>query len=154
MAAVAAKESFASLHDVQQRRNQGPMGQSTSCGRTNCSDQAITPLEGRNLCFDHFCSRSYELLQRIADAQPWDSVVMVIDAVAKLDECARRTLEISLSERELSNLDRAKLLDILLWSGDLTSALRRKRGALRQRLRKIQEASMEETVSGGSGSAH
>jgi hypothetical protein len=46
----------------------------------------------------------------------------------RLDECAQRALEISLSEIEMNNLDRARLLDILLWSGDVTSMLRRKRG--------------------------
>ena len=51
-------------------------------------------------------------------------------AVCTLEECARRALEISLGPLALNNLDRARLLDIVLWSGDLTTELRRKlRGA-------------------------
>src|ERR1700756_496157 len=51
------------------------------------------------------------------------------EELAELDECARRALEISFSRVELNNLDRARLLDILLWAGDLTTALRHRRTA-------------------------
>jgi hypothetical protein len=44
------------------------------------------------------------------------------------DECARKALDISLNTSVLSNLERARLLDILLWCGDVTSmSSRRKR---------------------------
>jgi hypothetical protein len=40
-----------------------------------------------------------------------------------------------LREIELDNLDRARLLDIVLWSGDTTSALRRKVGSTASKIR-------------------
>jgi hypothetical protein len=51
------------------------------------------------------------------------------EELAELDECARRALEISFGRVELNNLDRARLLDILLWAGDLTTALQHRRTA-------------------------
>jgi hypothetical protein len=38
------------------------------------------------------------------------------------DECARRTLDICMSKTLLNNLERARLLDILLWCGDVLSS--------------------------------
>lgn len=106
------------------------MAQLSSCSRGSCSKRVVTSLEERNYCFDHFCGLCYELLERIDDAaSSFGPVNFFEEGLAKLDECAQRTLEISLSETELSNLDRARLLDILLWSGDLTALLRRKRTA-------------------------
>lgn len=45
------------------------------------------------------------------------------------DECARRVLDICVSETILSNLERARLLDILLWCGDVASFSQRKKSA-------------------------
>jgi hypothetical protein len=35
------------------------------------------------------------------------------------DECARGVLDVSLSAARLSNLQKARLLDVLLWAGDI-----------------------------------
>jgi hypothetical protein len=43
---------------------------------------------------------------------------------AALEECSEQTLRICLSGRPLSNLERGRLLDILLWSGELYVLLR------------------------------
>jgi hypothetical protein len=110
--------------------DQVPMEQAEECSRMNCRKRAVTRVGEENFCFDHFCSRCYELLER-ADA-PLPLAMGDYAALAallyRLDECAQRALEISLGETELNNLDRARLLDILLWSGDVTTALRQKRG--------------------------
>jgi hypothetical protein len=37
------------------------------------------------------------------------------------DECARRALDICMSKMPLNNLERARLLDILLWCGDVVN---------------------------------
>src|SRR5215471_9110755 len=102
----------------------------SSCSRLDCSKQVVTSFEERDFCFDHFCDRCYELLER-SDR----SGVLAVssqefhDEMLALDECAKRALEISFSQLPLNNLDRARLLDILLWAGDLTSALPRRRMA-------------------------
>src|SRR5262249_50054845 len=93
----------------------------------------VTSLGPEDFCLDHFCSRCYELLEH-ADSGTLSAqgAAGLARAVCTLEECARRALEISLGELALNNLDRARLLDIVLWSGDLTTLLRRKlRGATR-----------------------
>lgn len=37
----------------------------------------------------------------------------------QIDECAQRVLEVSLGTPNLSNTQRARLLDILLWTSDI-----------------------------------
>lgn len=101
------------------------------CSRLDCPEQVVTTLGEKVFCFDHFCSQCYELLerqQRSADyacssAEYWEEI-------SRLDECSRRALEISFSGAELNNLDRARLLDILLWAGDLSSEMRRRRATM------------------------
>jgi hypothetical protein len=43
---------------------------------------------------------------------------------AFIEECSRKALDISLHSTELTNLDRGRLLDILLWAGELFLLLR------------------------------
>jgi len=43
---------------------------------------------------------------------------------AFIEECSRRALDISLHSKKLSNLERGRLLDILLWAGELFLLLR------------------------------
>ena len=98
------------------------------CSRVDCPEQIVTTLAEKDFCFEHFCSQCYELLERrqrrsdyaCSPAEYWEEI-------SRLDECSRRALEISFSGLELNNLDRARLLDILLWAGDLSSEMRRRR---------------------------
>jgi len=98
-----------------------------SCSRIACPEPVVTSLGLEPFCLDHFCSRCYELLE-LADHRivPQHGATGLAGAVCALEECARRALEISLGELALNNLDRARLLDIVLWSGDLTTLLRQK----------------------------
>lgn len=122
----------ATLCAAQGKGDQIPMGQPESCSRMNCSKQAVTSLGEESVCFDHFCSRCYELLERGDSplSRETGDYAALAALLYRLDECAQRALEISLSEIELNNLDRARLLDILLWSGDVTTSLRQKRGTI------------------------
>ena len=127
---------FASVGVAQGEGDQVPMEQPASCSRMKCSSLAVTSLGEEHLCFDHFCGRCYELLERGNNLLPQSvgDFAALAALLYRLDECAQRALEISLSEMELNNLDRARLLDILLWSGDVTTALRRRCGkAVHQR---------------------
>jgi len=45
------------------------------------------------------------------------------EQIQTADECARRTLDICMSKMLLNNLERARLLDILLWCGDVVGSL-------------------------------
>jgi len=105
------------------------MGTKLSCSRVECLRSAVTALGDKDYCFDHFCSRCYELLERNQRMAGLASAEKFREELDELDDCARRALEISFSRVELNNLDRARLLDILLWAGDLTTALRHRRTA-------------------------
>lgn len=100
-----------------------------SCSRAECLRSAVTALGEKDYCFDHFCSRCYELLERKQGISVPSCAREYREEMTELDECARRALEISFSRMQLNNLDRARLLDILLWAGDLTTALRHRRTA-------------------------
>jgi len=110
----------------------------------------VTSLAQEDLCFDHFCGRCYALLEQ-ADRgiAPPPGVAALAEATRMLDECARRALEISLREIALDNLDRARLLDIVLWSGDMTSALRRKVANSTSKIR--DEVGSSELLGSGAG---
>jgi hypothetical protein len=43
---------------------------------------------------------------------------------AFIEECSRKALDVSLQSENLSNLQRGRLLDILLWAGELFLLLR------------------------------
>jgi hypothetical protein len=93
-----------------------------SCHRSGCSRPATTTFRQEALCLDHFCSRSYEILHAL---DKHDQLNATAPATAEqlqiADECARRTLDICMSKMLLNNLERARLLDILLWCGDIVS---------------------------------
>lgn len=49
------------------------------------------------------------------------------EAKHAVEECSRRVLEVSLGTSGLSNLQRARLLDILLWASDISSGAHSRR---------------------------
>jgi hypothetical protein len=127
---MAMLQATTAMHGFGSELNQGTKGESlamglqSGCDRAVCTRRVVTALGDRDYCFDHFCSRCYELLEkneRVAESGMSEDDG---EEFLALDECAQRALEIALSETKLNNLDRARLLDILLWTGDLTSSMR------------------------------
>lgn len=103
------------------------MHRSESCCRADCLRPSVTSLAAERFCFDHFFERCYQLLERIdARTRAGAPLSSSPEQNCAVNECAQRVLELSLRSTVLSNLERARLLDILLWSGDLTTRLRRK----------------------------
>jgi hypothetical protein len=100
------------------------MGHPKSCDRRGCTRPVITSFCQEALCLDHFCSRSYELLNEIDRHRQLaaTSTIPTAEEISFADQCARRTLDICMSKMMLNNLERARLLDILLWCGDLVSS--------------------------------
>jgi len=128
MEIVVAASPFVTFYEGRGQGEQSPMAQAgTSCSRVACTEPVVTSLGREGFCFDHFCRRCYELLEH-ADRGIGSErgTAGLAGSVCALEECARRALEISFREAALKNLDRARLLDIVLWSGDLTTLLRRK----------------------------
>ncbi len=95
-----------------------------SCHRSGCSRPVTTTFRQEALCLDHFCSRSYEILHALDKRNQLNpsSQTTTAEQLQIADECARRTLDICMSKMLLNNLDRARLLDILLWCGDVVSS--------------------------------
>jgi len=92
----------------------------------SCGEAAIAALDRQALCLNHFLQRCYEKLERLDprgrkfSAEPVD----VVSMRAFIEECSRTALDISLQSKNLSNLQRGRLLDILLWAGELFLLLR------------------------------
>ena len=127
-----------------------------SCHRSGCSRPVTTTFRQEALCLDHFCSRSYEILHALDKRNQLNATTRPAtdEQLQIADECARRTLDICMSKMLLNNLERARLLDILLWCGDVVSSndAASSRAGLRGRYEKSHQRG--QTSSGTAGSAN
>jgi len=94
------------------------------CGRSDCSEPGVATFGARTLCSEHFLDACYEVLGRLDGGMELSErgATETREAKRAADECARGVLEVSLNAAELSNLQKARLLDVLLWAGDIPSA--------------------------------
>jgi hypothetical protein len=97
------------------------------CSTSGCENSAMTVLEGQHFCLDHFFSSCYERLDQL---EPLVRRCSLDAAEAKavrafLQECSVRALFISLRYDLLTNLERSRLLEILLSCSELQLLLRR-----------------------------
>jgi hypothetical protein len=103
-----------------------------NCCEHACGCPAITSLDQKNYCLNHFLQRCYERLEEVDPRNrkfregPLDLAAMR----AFIEECSRKALDVSLQTGDLSNLERGRLLDILLWAGELFLLLRAPRVTL------------------------
>ena len=107
-----------------------------SCGVDSCGGAAITTLDRQALCLNHFLLRCYDRLERV-DPRGRKFSVEPVDLAsmrAFIEECSRKALDISLQSEDLNNLQRGRLLDILLWAGELFVLLRAPRATLAESL--------------------
>ena len=97
------------------------------CKTDSCANSAVITLAGQELCLDHFFATCYERLDMVEPMVRGRSVgATEVQAVrAVLEECSNRALLISLRHEHLNNLDRSRLLEILLLCGDLQLLLSR-----------------------------
>jgi hypothetical protein len=120
------------------------------CNRRGCARPVIATFCKEALCLDHFCSRSYEFLNGTDERGQLSTAsnLPTTEQIQTADECARRTLDICMSKMLLNNLERARLLDILLWCGDLVSSSGAKKNSsasISERGRQEKSASRRET---------
>jgi hypothetical protein len=93
------------------------------CALAECQRLAVAVLDGQPLCLDHFFSRCYAAL---ADFDQYRDYARVDREQIRsrlrnfLEECSAQALNISLRVQNMSNLQRARLLDVLLWAGELS----------------------------------
>ena len=91
------------------------------CGRSGCSEPGIATFGAGTLCREHFLVACYEALGRMDRGMGLRArgATEAREAKRVADECARGVLDVSLKAAELSNLEKARLLDVLLWAGDI-----------------------------------
>ena len=97
-----------------------------NCSEDACHSSAATSLEQQAFCLNHFLLRCYAKLETL-DPRGQKSREERVDLAAMrafIEECSRKTLEVSLHRENLTNLERARLLDILLWASELFLVLR------------------------------
>jgi hypothetical protein len=92
------------------------------CDVGNCGRPAMSSLELKRFCVDHFIARCYERLNvcsanRFAD--PDEAASVCIDRF--LHSCAQQAAGLVHPMRGLDNLERARLFDILLWASELAA---------------------------------
>ncbi len=103
------------------------MGETERCSASGCGRSAASSLDTRPFCEEHFLSTCYEQLehctQRLHDQKFHFEETESIRHF--LTECARQTTDMAQTAEHLDNLQRAQLLDILLWAGELSRQLQR-----------------------------
>jgi hypothetical protein len=97
-----------------------------NCGVDFCRRATITTLDRQSLCLNHFLLRCYDRLEGLdpRGRKFSDESVDLASMRAFIEECSRKALDVSLQSQNLSNLQRGRLLDILLWAGELFLLLR------------------------------
>jgi hypothetical protein len=91
------------------------------CKTQGCTNPAIVALAGENVCLDHFLADCYVHLDKLEKLVCKNSMSAdeIKDALSVLQECSNLALAISFRDQPLSNLQRSRLLHILLSCGDL-----------------------------------
>jgi hypothetical protein len=97
------------------------------CAANNCTASSVVILAGLDFCLEHFVVKCYERLDLI---EPLVRNHRLGPEAAKsagtlLQECANQTLLVCLRHQPLNNLERSRLLEILLQCGDLQVLLHR-----------------------------
>ena len=102
------------------------MGEKGHCPFRDCERQPVARLDGRLLCREHFLICCYERIDRFLGWQQQPFEPGRVEAVRSfLDECTHQASALLETSRDLSNLERARLLDILARAKDLARFLRR-----------------------------
>ena len=102
------------------------------CQLDSCANSALISLESLGLCLEHFLSTCYERLDNLEPKIRRRTLeqTQVQTVYAFLEECSDRALLIALQQDNLSNLDRSRLLNILLLTRHLQLFLKNTLGIL------------------------
>ena len=117
------------MGDLSELRGVGPVDTKLAernCSEGACHSAAATSLDQQALCLNHFLLRCYAQLEAV-DPRGQKSREHRVDLAAMrafIEECSQKALEVSLHSGNLTNLERARLLDILLWASELFLVLR------------------------------
>src|SRR5271155_3386200 len=98
-----------------------------TCAVAGCRGAFAAALEGRPLCLDHFFARCYEALESYDGRRDFARGVPEPERTQLrgfLEECSTQALHVCLRGENLDNLQRSRLLDVLLWAGELAESVR------------------------------
>lgn len=105
------------------------------CAVESCQEDCVAKLDGQALCLDHFFAECYASLDGFERYRKKPGAVREINRVqlrAFLEECSGQALNVSLCCQKMNNLQRARLLDVLLWAGELSEFASASRDAVAQ----------------------
>jgi hypothetical protein len=92
------------------------------CEFPHCVRSAVLRLDCRLFCLEHLVSHCHKRLEA-CQQEICRNLVPTEDTVAKnncfLEECTSRVAGFLMGRPELQNIDRARLLDVLLWAAEL-----------------------------------
>jgi len=93
------------------------------CRFAACQELGITAIGDEDLCCDHFVLRCYVFLEQIDLERAKSACDATRTAALKrsVNSCLQGALEVSLKSATLSNLQKARLLDIMLWAGEFVN---------------------------------
>lgn len=97
------------------------------CKESGCPDAAIVLLGDDWFCGRHFIDRSYQQLEKISAnlREPLYDEKNAEVSAKRLEECMRGAADIACRPAPPSNLEKARVIDVLLWSSELHGRLRR-----------------------------
>jgi hypothetical protein len=97
------------------------------CRTQGCAQTAEATIDGEVFCREHFISHCYVQLERFDEMQKQHRLsISDAESVRRfINESSRQADEIEHTARDLENLDRARLLHIILWANEVGSCLRR-----------------------------
>ncbi len=103
------------------------MQKPNTCSATGCGRDSASALDVRPLCREHFIASCYTNLDEygrlLEESRYRDTTTELVRRF--LSDCTSHAADLAQSARDLDNLERARLLDILLRAGELSRHLRR-----------------------------
>lgn len=97
--------------------------QSIPCESAQCKQRAVSWVDFRFFCVDHLVAHCYERLEEYERAgslqRLWSDDPEDQNGARFLEECAARIATLLMTHATLENIERARLLDILLWANEL-----------------------------------
>jgi len=97
------------------------------CSESACTEPAIVLIGENRLCSKHFIEHSYQKLETISAVlrEPAYDEHSAEASARQLEEFMRGAADIACSPAPPSNLERARVIDVLLWASELHGRLRR-----------------------------
>lgn len=117
------------------------------CELDPCAEPAAAVLGSQALCLNHFVAQCYQQLDELDPRTrriPHGAIELAL-RMSDVEQCSHAALRVCFTEQNLNNLERGRLLDILLWAGELY-ALLHEPGVRRVHSRQVNEKA--------NGSAH